>query len=384
MPWRETCTMEERMKFVCEYLSGEVSMASLCRSYGVSRRTGYKWLDRYRSEGICGLQARSRAPRSHPLAVPEEIAAAIVVVRRRHKSWGPRKVRAWLFNNHPGICWPAASTIGDLFDREGLTVPRRWRRRVPPRTAPLAHCTAPNEVWSMDFKGWFKTGDGLRCDPFTLQDADSRYLLRCRTLAGLDGDHVWRELEIAFRAYGLPAALRSDNGAPFASRAVGGLSRLAVKLIKAGVIPERIEPGKPQQNGRHERMHLTLAQDTASPPAPSRRAQQRRFDRFQRIYNEERPHEALGDKTPASAYQPSPRTYSGRLSSPKYPDAHELRRVGASGEIKWHGRSIFISEVLTGEPVGLEEQDNGWWAVRFGPIDLGAIDQTGRMHKPRL
>lgn len=383
MPWRETCAMEERMKFVCEYLDGDVWMAALCRDYGVSRKTGYKWLARYRAEGLLGLRDRSRAPHGHPRAVPEEVVAAVLSVRQRHKRWGPRKVRAWLVARHPGIDWPAASTIGALFDRAGLTVPRRRRRRVPPRTAPLAHCRAPNEVWTEDFKGWFRTGDGCRCDPLTLQDADSRYLLRCRGLERLDGGQVWPQLEVAFRAYGLPDVLRSDNGAPFASPAAGGLSRLAVKLIKAGVVPERIEPGKPQQNGRHERLHLTLKQETASPPAASLRAQQRRFDRFQRIYNEERPHEALGDKTPASVYRPSSRVYRGRLHSPHYPDDHQVRRVRSNGDIKWHGRTIFISGVLVGEPVGLEEHDNGIWAVRFGPIELGAIDHKGRFHKPR-
>jgi transposase InsO family protein len=316
--------------------------------------------------------------------VPDEIAAAVLSVRHRHKTWGPRKVRAWLVARQPGVCWPASSTIGVLFDRAGLTVPRRLRRRVPPRTAPLAHCTSPNEVWTVDFKGWFKTGDGARCDPLTLQDADSRYFLRCRGLERLDCAHVWPQLEVAFRAYGLPDALRSDNGAPFASQAIGGLSRLGVKLIKAGVRPERIAPGKPQQNGRHERLHLTLKQETARPPAASLRAQQRRFDRFQRIYNEERPHEALGDKTPASVYRPSPRAYRGRLQAPHYPDGHQVRRVRSNGDIKWRGRTIFISGVLAGEPLGLEERNNGQWAVAFGPLELGILDHKGRFHKPRL
>jgi transposase InsO family protein len=356
MAWKETCRMEERMKLLVEYLGGDVSMSDLCRAYGVSRKTAYKWLGRYRSEGLCGLQDRSRAPLGHPQAVPEEIAAAIVAVRKRNKKWGPRKVRAWLVEHHPGICWPAASTIGVLFDREGLTKPRRWRRRVPARSAPLAHCGAPNDVWTADFKGWFRTGDGRRCDPLTLLDGDSRFLLRCR---GLDGP-------------------------PFASRAAGGLSRLAVKLIKAGVCPERIEPGKPQQNGRHERFHLTLKEETVSPPAANLLAQQRRFDEFQTLYNEQRPHEALGQKTPASRYRASPRVYSGRLRSPDYPDDHQIRRVRTSGEIKWRGQLVFISQVLVGEPVALEEQEDGDWTICYGPIDLGTIDHKRRFHKPRL
>ncbi len=384
MPWRETCAMEERMKFVCDCLVGEIPMAEICRRHGISRRTGYKWLSRYRSDGLLGLQDRSRAPDFHPHAVGEEIAAAVLSVRRRYKTWGPRKVRAWLEQHHPGMRWPAASTIGGLFDREGLTVPRPLRRRVPAQTTPLAHAQAPNAVWTADFKGWFRTADGGRCDPLTMQDANSRYLLRCRGLAGTGADQVWPQFEICFRAFGLPERLRSDNGAPFASRAVGGLSRLAVKLIKAGVVPERIAPGKPEQNGRHERFHLTLKQDTASPPAQSLPAQQRRFDRFQRIYNEQRPHEALGDQTPASCYRTSTRRYSGHLRSPDYSDAYQVRRVRRSGEIKWLGRLVFVSEVLAGEPVGLVEQAGGRWCIDYGPIELGIIDPKGRLHKPRL
>lgn len=383
MPWREICAMDERMRFILDYERGEFSMAALCRCCGVSRKTGYKWLERYRSAGLCGLADLSRAPHGHPGAVPEEIAAAVLAVRRRHKTWGPRKVRAFLERRHPGIGWPAASTIGALFDRAGLTVPRRRRYRVPAPTAPLSEGAAANDVWTVDFKGWFRTGDGARCDPLTVQDLASRYFLRCRALASQAERDVWPQLEVAFRAYGLPLVLRSDNGPPFASRALGGLSRLSVKLIKAGVLPERIEPGKPQQNGRHERLHLTLKQDTASPPARSLAAQQRRFDAFQRTYNEERPHEALADNTPASRYQASDRAYSGRLRSPDYLDHHEVRRVRTNGEIKWHGRRVFISEVLRGEPVSLEERDHGQWLVCFGPIELGILDHKGRFHKPR-
>jgi len=384
MPWRETEAMEERMKFLSDYLRGELSMSALCRFYGVSRKTGYKWLGRYRAEGLLGLEERSRRPMSSSGSVSEEIAAAILSVRGRHMTWGPRKVRAWLLDRHPDICWPAASTIGVLFDRAGLTVPRRRRVRVPPRTEPLAHCQAVNDIWTVDFKGWFRTGDGVRCDPLTIQDAHSRYLLRCRALAHTDGAAVWRQFDVLFRAYGLPRAVRSDNGPPFASRAAGGLSRLAVKLIKAGVMPERIEPGKPQQNGRHERLHLTLKQDTASPPAGSRRAQQGRFDRFEKIYNQERPHEALGQRPPASLYRPSPRVYSGRLESPDYRQDLQRRRVRSNGEIKWRGHLLFISEVLAGEPVGLEERDDGQWRVSYGPLDLGLINHKERFCKPSL
>ena len=384
MPWRETCSMNERMKFVCEYLGCEMSMAALCRQYGVSRRTGYKWVARHASEGIIGLQDRSRVPHGNSRSMADEMAAMIVNVRQRYPTWGPPKVRAWLMQRYPDMVFPASSTIGALFDRVGLTVPRPHRQRVPARTAPLSHCRAPNDVWSIDFKGWFLTDDGSRCDPLTMQDADSRYLLRCRVMPNLKTDSVWPHVEVAFRAYGLPRALRSDNGAPFAGRAVGGLSRLAVNVIKAGVMPERIAPGKPQQNGRHERMHLTLKQDTASPPAHSLRAQQRRFNEFQKIYNDERPHQALGNLTPGQCYQRSPRTYDGKLRSPVYGDSHQVRMVRRRGNIRWRGDKIFISEVLIGEPVGLLEQEDGQWLVQYGPIDLGHIDHKSRFRKPTL
>ena len=277
MAWKETCAVDERMRFVLAVEAGEESMAALCRRFGVSRRIGYKWLGRYRAAGVAGLVDRSRAPLCHPQAVPTAIAERCLAVRRAHPTWGPVKVRAWLERQQPEVGWPVASTIGALFDREGLTVKRRRRRRVPPASAPFAACGAANDVWCIDFKGWFLTGDGRRCEPLTLSDAHSRYLLRCQAVGRTDTAHVWPILDAALREYGLPRVLRSDNGPPFASTGAGGLSRLAVLVVKAGVRPERIEPGRPQQNGRHERLHLTLLQDTASPPAPSLRQQLERL-----------------------------------------------------------------------------------------------------------
>lgn len=281
MGWKETCAVDERMRFVLAIEAGDEPVAAVCRRFGVSRKSGYKWLERYRSEGLAGLADRSRAPRHHGCAVSAEAAERCLSVRRAHPTWGPLKVRAFLVRRVPDVVWPAASTIGVLFDREGLTVKRRLRRRVPPG-APFGACGSANDTWCMDFKGWFLTGDGARCEPWTLQDAHSRYLLRCQALPRTDGAHVWPVLEAAFREFGLPLRLRSDNGAPFASGGAGGLSRLSIKIIKAGVTPERIRPGKPQQNGRLERLHLTLLQDTASPPARSLREQLERFRAFRR------------------------------------------------------------------------------------------------------
>jgi putative transposase len=384
MGWMETCAMDERMRFVMAVEKRDEAFAMVCRGFGVSRKTGYKWLERYRDEGVEGLRDRSRAPLHHPQAMTEAIAERCLAVRRAHPTWGPVKVRGTLERRFPRTAWPAVSTIGALFDREGLTVKRRVRRRSPPSSAPFAHCGAANDVWCIDFKGWFVTGDGETCEPLTLCDAHSRYLLRCQAMARLDSEHVWPVLEAAFREFGLPHRLRSDNGAPFASRGAGGLSRLSVKVIKAGVVPERIAPGKPQQNGRLERLHLTLLQDTASPPARSLREQLVRLRRFQHVYNEERPHQALGNDTPAAHYAASPRRFDGVLRAPDYSADHEVRYVRHNGEIRWHGATIYISEALVGEPIGLIEDDDGDWNVSYGPIALGVIAHDGdRLRKPK-
>lgn len=384
MGYLETRAVDKRMRFVTAVEAGEETVAALCRRFDLSRKTGYKWLERYRAEGLDGLCDRSRAPLVHPRAVAAAIAERCLEARHAHPTWGPVKVRAWLERRAPEVAWPAASTIGVLFDRAGLTVRRRVRRRAPPTGAPFAACGAANEVWCIDFKGWFLTGDGRRCEPLTLSDAHSRYLLRCQALRRCDAAHVWPVLDAAFREFGLPERLRSDNGAPFASTGAGGLSRLAVKVIKAGVRPERIAPGKPQQNGRHERLHLTLLGDTASPPAPGLREQLDRFRRFQRLYNEERPHAALGNDTPAEHYAPSPRRWDGVLREPAYGAGGEVRRVRPNGAIRHQGSEVYVSQALAGEPVGLVEGADGCWHVRFGPIALGVIDHGGdRLRKPK-
>jgi len=370
------------MRFVVAAQKGEESFAAVCRRFGVSRRIGYKWLARFEAEGAAGLFEHSRAPLHHPQAIAEGIAERCLEVRRAHPTWGPVKVLGYLERNAPKTDWPAASTIGELFNREGLTVKRKLRRRSPPSSAPFADCETANEVWCIDFKGWFLTGDGKRCEPLTLTDAHSRYLLRCQALPRTDTEHVWPVLDAAFREFGLPHYMRSDNGSPFASVGAGGLSKLSVMLIKAGVTPQRIAPGKPQQNGRHERMHLTLLQDVADPPARSLREQLKRLRDFQRFYNEERPHQALDNATPADRYQVSPRRFNGILRSPEYAD-QEVRRVRHNGDIKLDGKTIYLSQALSGEPVGLAEAENGW-LVSYGPVELGTIAHgDDRLRKPR-
>jgi transposase InsO family protein len=366
--------MEERMRLIVAGMAGEESMSELCEKVGVSRKTGYKWLQRFAEQGRAGLEDRSRAPRVVPWAISEAEAEAISGVRRAHPSWGPKKLRAKLLERAPTQSWPAPSTIGELLRRTGLSQPRKRRRRVAPNRGTLRAPLEANELWCIDFKGWFRTGDGARCDPLTVTDAFSRYLL-CTSVVSPPGNAGCRsQLERVFKEYGLPCAMRSDNGSPFASLGAGGLSKLSVWWVKLGILPERIEPGKPQQNGRHERMHGTLKPETANPPAENLRAQQRRFDRFRAEFNHERPHEALGQTPPAQHYRPSPRSYPERLEDPVYPADYQLRRVRNNGEIRWQGELVFIGEALVNEVIGLRENADGDGAVYFGPVALGVID----------
>ena len=375
MPWKATCPMDERMQFITAWLKGEDSMSGLCRRYGVSRKTGYKWCERYTAEGPAGLQERSHAPHRQARVVAFSAAQAILALRAIHPRWGPRKLRAWLEQRRGGT-WPASSTIGALLQRAGLTVPRRSRRR----TGAAGVCTAAggaNEVWAADFKGWFRTGNGRRCEPLTISDVYSRYLLRCQVVPASGVALVRPLFEATFREFGLPRVIRTDNGAPFAAATTTGLSRLAVWWIRLGIRPERIEPGHPEQNAEHERMHRTLKLETATPPCGTPGAQQRAFDGFRRLYNEERPHEALNQQPPATWYTPSPRAYPERPAV-EYPETYIVRRAHPNGEIKWRGRRVLISQSLAGEPVGVEEIADGRWRVWFGPVELGWLDA----HRP--
>ncbi len=384
MPWRETWVMDEKVRFVAAASEEEAVMSELCVEFGISRQTGYKWLQRYRAEGLEGLKDRSRAPNRHGRAREEELVAAALGLRERQPTWGPKKLRRKLSERWPDLSTPAISTIGDWLRKEGLTQSRRPRRRCPPFASPFQAVEAPNAVWCADFKGWFRTGEGKRCDPLTISDAMSRYLLRCEAVAQPDGDCVRDAFDAAFCEFGLPLAIRSDNGPPFASVGAGGLSRLSVWWIKLGVRPERIDPGKPQQNGRHERLHRTLKEDAASPPKATLAEQQRAFDVFRAVYNHERPHEALDFATPASLYCASPRAYPCALREPDYPDEAAVRRVRTNGCIKWAGDLVFVSEALIGEPVAVEETEEGERLVRYGDVELGFIDKNGRLRRRKL
>ncbi len=378
MPWKASGVVEERMRFVMEFQRDEGTMTELCREYGISRPTGYALIERFQREGIAGLQDGSRAPLRHPNQTLAKIEEQILELRRARPSWGPKKLQAYLERKQPDIRWPALSTMGELLKREGLSVAPAKRRKTPPYTQPFGSIAGPNQTWCMDFKGWFRTRDGERIDPFTLSDAYSRYLLRCQAVDHSNTEQVRGLLEASFREYGMPLAIRSDNGSPFASRAIAGLSRLSVYLMKLGIVPERIAAGHPEQNGRHERMHRTLHTETARPAAANRRAQQKVFDRFREQYNQERPHEALEQRTPASCYCLSPRAYPARVPQPAYDSDSLVRRVQKHGEFNWKHQHIFLSETLAGEAVGLETIDDRYYRIYFASFPIARFDSHQR------
>lgn len=366
--------MQQRALFVREAQRGKVTLTQLCDLFGVSRKTGYKWLKRHEDGGKAALADRSRRPASNANAIRPRVVDRLVRLRKEHPTWGARKLIAWLERNE-GKRWdlPAASTVTELLKREGLVVPRVKSPRQPPRTAPFASADRPNAVWTVDFKGDFSVGDGTRCYPLTVTDAYSRALLCCQALTTHGGPDVQRQLERTFRKWGLPDHLRSDNGSPFGTMCMGPISWLSVWLLKVGVMPEYIDPASPHQNGRHERFHRTLKSETAYPPGASIPAQQRRFRRFSAEYNHERPHEALKQVPPMDVHVRSTREYPARVPEFEYPANHQVRRVERNGRISWQHDSIFISEALRGEPVGLLEVDNGCWEVYCGPLAIGRL-----------
>jgi putative transposase len=369
MTWRAPEVTEQRYELARRYGAGE-SMTALCIEYGVSRKTGHKWLERYDQSGREGLLDRSRAPQSHPNQTARYVEELLLAARRRRPTWGPKKLLAVVHRSHPKLVLPARSTVGDILDRNGLVTARKAKARTEPYSRPLEDCGEPNDVWCMDFKGHFNTADSRTCHPLTITDAYSRMLLRCHAVASCDEPHVREVLESAFREYGLPNAMRTDNGPPFATTAPGGLSKIAVWLMKLNIVPERIEPGKPQQNGRHERMHRTLL-EVCQPPARTAKAQQRAFDRFRVDFNERRPHEALQQRFPIELFTKSARRFPCPLREPQYPGASEVRMVRKDGSIKWMQKLHHLSGALAHEPVGFFAQPDGRWRVLYDSVDLG-------------
>lgn len=377
MAWQDVDPMEERVRFVLKVTREEIGFAALCRQFGISRKTGYKWLTRYRARGLDGLHELSRRPRASPTRIATEVEDLIVRERRRHGSWGPKKLQAVLATKYAVEPLPAASTIGNILTRHGLTRKPRGRRPVsqPDRRTRTA-ATYPNAVWAADFKGWFRTRDGQRCDPLTISDLYSRYVVACRIVAGQRSDRVRPVFRQVFRRCGLPEVLRVDNGSPFGSRGVCGLSQLSAWWLQLGIRVEFIEPGHPEQNGAHERMHRTLKAETTRPPAATPPAQQARFDRWRHEFNHERPHEALGMQRPAQRYQRSIRRYMDHPAPPQYPRHYDVRRVKPQGVIKWRNRLRYIGEALQGLTLGLIEVGDEQYAVYFGELLLGYLDET--------
>jgi transposase InsO family protein len=377
MPFKETCRLEERIAMFRDYDTGAFTVGELVARYGVSRETFYVWRRRRESGDECWFEERSRAPGRCPHATSAAQVAAIVAMRKRYPRFGAKKIGAKLLEKRPGTPWPATSTIGDIMKRKGLIATQDRRRKSMAQGEIVAGAAAPNEEWSIDFKGWFRTRDGERCDPLTIADTASRYLLAARIVEPTRSG-VRSALERVFAAAGLPQAIRSDNGAPFGSTGAGGLSSLAVWWLKLGIEPRYIPPSSPQDNGRHERMHRTLKAETTRPAAATTAEQQARFDAFRKHYNEERPHEALYQTAPARHWQPSSRPLPRRLEDPWYDADHEVRRVRWTGEIKWRGDTVFIGEALAGELVGIAELERGGHIVRFCNRKLGVIDPAFR------
>lgn len=376
MPWRDVKPMDEKLLFIADYIRNHhKTFSQLCQQYGISRKTGYKWVQRYEQQGMEGLDERSRCPHQSPLRTPYAIRQAIIELRtQRRITPGAKKLQTLLVERFPNETIPSVTTIYTILRQEDLVSPRKRRTKVMPYAQPFSPVHGPNEVWSVDYKGQMKLGNGQWCYPLTVMDHDSRYLLDCKALSGTAFKAAQQRFIRLFKDHGLPERIRSDNGVPFASRAAGGLSRLSVWWIRLGILPERIEPGKPQQNGRHERMHRTLKKATAKPPASSLRVQQRRFDDFRQEYNEQRPHEALKQQTPASRYVDSPLVYPDKLPELHYPEYYQVHKVSSNGVVYSHNGQLYISHLLHGERVGMEEIDDGIWDIYFGPIRLGYID----------
>ncbi len=375
MAWLETSPVEQRERFIRDHRVGLYTMAELCVRYDVSRKTGYKWLARFDDAGRAGLQDRSRAPHHCPHRIAPEVAAVICAARRQHPSWGPAKLLAWLERRQPTLDLPAISTAGDLLARRGLVKKRRRRRHDQhPGVVPI-RTTAPNDLWTADFKGHFRTRDGIYCYPLTVADQHTRYLLACHGLLSTRGHGVRPVFDRLFREYGLPQAIRTDNGVPFATSGIHGLSQLNVWWLRLGIQHQRIRPASPQENGAHERMHKTLKGEAIRPPRSTCVTQQRAFNGFRRLYNDERPHEALHERTPASLYHPSRRAYTGTLPPVEYPGHFIVKRVTNAGTIRLKKRLLFIANALKQHPVGLEEVDDGIWSIHFCRVLLGRVDE---------
>jgi len=392
MPWSQTSTMNQKMQFIADYLRHMLSVTELCELYHISRKTAYKWIDRYSNNGPAGLEDQPRRPLKSPNTTPEHVVSAIIEARQHHPSWGPKKLLKILGRRYPECSFPARSTVCDILKRNGLIPKKRRHRRLGHPGKPTVEFNAPNDVWCADYKGQFKTRDGIYCYPLTITDGCSRFLLGCQALCSTAVYEAKPIFTRVFKEFGLPNYILTDNGVPFATNSLGRLSHLSTWWIHLGILPLLIEPGKPQQNGRHERMHRTLKAETTRPPAANRRTQQRKFNSFLKEFNFVRPHEALELETPASVYTASLREMPSNLPDLEYPSHFEVRLVSANGGIRWKNQWVNVATTCIGEYIGLKEIDNGVWHVYFGPIRIGRLleehmrieDEYGRLSRRKL
>lgn len=382
MPWNVTHTMDQKLQMISDYLTGHYSPTELSRIYGVSRKTIYKWINRYTVDPEHGLADRSRAPCTNPNAVPDPVKQTIIETKLKYLHLGPKKVMRYLRRQFPDQYWPADSTAGTILAKAGLVRARRRKARVAPNALPFASCSAPNSVWSADYKGDFQLGDRNRCYPLTVSDNYSRYLLACQGFPNTRYGHAKPVFERLFYQYGLPWAIRIDNGAPFASTAFGGISRLSAWWIRLGIRPERIEKGKPNQNGRHERMHRSLKDGAIKPARYSMRTQQKAFDQYRQEYNTIRAHESLNDRVPADVYQPSIRSMPSKLADIEYGTQMVVRKVRHSGEIKWQGRLVYVSQILAKQPIGFKQISENRWGIYYSFYLLGYWNQKKQRLEP--
>lgn len=383
MTWRTTDPMNERVRFMILLDSGFYSVSELADRFGISRKTAYKWIRRYQADGAGAMADRPRSPRSCPHRMPDAIADLLIDCRKQHPTWGPRKLVAYLATRHSELRLPAYSTVGDLLKREGLVQSKRRRIKHVHPGKPTVIANEANDVWAADFKGEFKTRDGIYCYPLTVTDLYSRFLIGCVALTGTARIPTQQAFHMLFQIYGLPSKILTDNGTPFASaQAIGGLSKLAVYWMKLGIQPVRIEPGRPDQNGKHERMHKTLKAEATRPSKANLAEQQREFNRFRHEFNFLRPHDHLDLKTPASCYQVNARRELNTVPPASYPKHYILRKISGNSSFKWFSRVIFVSRTLEGEVVGIEEIEDGIFSIWYRDFLIGRFNE--RDERPRV
>lgn len=374
MSWRNYDVKEQKMLFIADWINDDMNVAELCRCYGISRKTGYKLINRYQEEKQNAFEEKSRSRHIIANRTPTEVINKLLAVKHKYPYFGPEKIRYWLIKNESETQWPAISTVGAILKQHDLVKPRKYRRKVGPYAEPFLDCSAANQIWSADFKGKFRLGNGRYCYPLTVTDNYSRFLLSCDGMYRPTLKETMDYFEKVFYLYGLPDAIRTDNGTPFAGHGNHGLSRLSIWWLKLGILPERIDAGCPEQNGRHERMHRTLKEATTKPQQKNLRKQQEVFNKFKQEYNYERPHQALDNKTPADVYVSVTRPLPSRIPEVCYPNCFDIRFVRSNGEIKWAGKKYFISELLYKESVGINVIEDEKLEVYFSKLRLGILD----------